>query len=171
MALQNLPYGFPIVAIQQAAVKDPKLYASLNAMALEINKMIQNIATIFNNNMAILGRIAGSFIAGPTSPASFSISVAAGHLYVLSTTTLTAVAAQTVGPITAPVTHDRIDRVVGDATTGVASVVAGTEAASPTPPAIPAGKFPIAQVRTSPGIDNVASNMFTDERALAVIGN
>ncbi len=60
--------------------------------------------------------------------------------------TLTEVAAQSTSILAAPSTDPRIDRIVIDRASGAVSVVTGSEAASPTPPAITAGKVPIAQV-------------------------
>lgn len=71
---------------------------------------------------------------------------------------------QTVGPITAPATNPRIDRIVYDSQTGVASVVAGTEAGSPVPPAIPEGKQPCAQVALVVGQTSITNANITDER-------
>src|SRR5215813_5005314 len=50
------------------------------------------------------------------------------------------------GVLAAPVSNDRIDRVVVDDTTGAVSVLTGTESATPTPPLIPPGKRPVAQI-------------------------
>lgn len=76
------------------------------------------------------------------------------------------VARQITGAITAPVTHPRIDRIVGDQITGLISVVGGTEATTPSPPAIPAGKFPIAQVLLQTSSTSITNAMIFDERAL-----
>lgn len=83
---------------------------------------------------------------------------------ILSGVTLTEVAAQNTGTITAPSTHPRIDRVVIDRVTGAASVVEGSEAASPTAPAIPAGKLPVAQVLLTVGMTAITNADLTDER-------
>ena len=95
-----------------------------------------------------------------------SIRVDAG--YIFSGTTLTEVAAQTVGGFTTPSAgQHRIDRVVVDAITGAATRVAGTAVTgspSATPPAIPAGKLPVCQVLMTDADLAVTDAMITDER-------
>ncbi len=84
--------------------------------------------------------------------------------------TLTEVAAQDTAVITAPSVNPRIDRVVIDRGTGAVSVVTGTEAASPTPPAVPAGKVPVAQVALTVGQSEIVNADITDERAFGLPG-
>lgn len=83
---------------------------------------------------------------------------------VMNGTTLTEKTSQTSAAITAPVTNPRIDRIVGDSSTGVISVVTGTPAGSPAAPAIPAGKFPIAQVLVTVAMTAITDDDITDER-------
>lgn len=67
--------------------------------------------------------------------------------------------------VTAPSVNPRIDRVVGDLLTGAISVVTGAENASPVPPAIPSGKFPIAQLgNLTVGMTQIGNSIITDER-------
>jgi hypothetical protein len=80
--------------------------------------------------------------------------------------TLTNVAAQSTGAITAPVGNPRIDRVVVDRITGAVSVITGTPAGSPAPPAITAGKLPVAQVLLQTSSTVITDSMITDERVL-----
>lgn len=68
----------------------------------------------------------------------------------------------------APTVNPRIDRIVIDMLTLVASRVAGTEAASPVAPAIPAGKLPCAQVSLTVGITQITNALITDERTAFV---
>lgn len=88
--------------------------------------------------------------------------------FVWDGTTLTEVAAQTVGGFTTPSAgQHRIDRVVVDAITGVASRIAGTPATgspSATPPSISAGKLPVCQVAFTDADTAVLNEMITDER-------
>lgn len=93
---------------------------------------------------------------------NMTVAIAAGAI--LDGTTLTEVAAQSTGTITAPVTHPRIDRVVIDAATGAASVVTGTEAASPVVPDLPSGKLPVARVALTVGITAITNAVISDER-------
>lgn len=76
----------------------------------------------------------------------------------------TAVAAQSTSAISAPSTNPRIDRIVIDEETGAVSIVAGTEAASPSAPAVPSGKIPVAQVALTVGMAGIFNTDITDER-------
>lgn len=170
--LPSVPYNFPVFTVAEDAVSDPKkLFRALNSLVLEINKMLQTQAATINYLMAAIERLGAGFFVEIDAPVSLHLIVNAGHLYVLSTTTLTEVAQQKVGPFTVPTSHPRIDRIVGNATSGAASIVVGTESATPTPPAITSGSFPIAQIYLVPGITVVQPNALKDERALAVGGN
>lgn len=107
----------------------------------------------------------GGLISGAALPAGLSLmAVIVDAGATLNGTTLTEVAVQVTSTITAPTTNPRIDRVVVDALTGTVSVVAGTEAASPVAPAIPAGKNPCAKVALSVGQTSIANANITDER-------
>ena len=85
---------------------------------------------------------------------------------ILDASTLTEVAAQSTGTITAPSGNPRIDRVVVDKTTGAVSVVTGSESGSPSAPAIPLGKFPVCQILldNSPATTSITNSLITDER-------
>lgn len=85
-------------------------------------------------------------------------------------TTLTEIAAQNTSTITAPSTNPRIDRIVLDQASGAASVITGTQAASPTPPAIPAGKIPIAQILLQTTSTAITNDIIVDERSLNALG-
>ena len=111
----------------------------------------------------VLARIAAAFAPHCQEMPNMTVVVGAG--YVLNGTTLTELAAQTTGTITAPTTNPRIDRVVIDDTTGIVSVATGTEAAAPTPPAIPTGKIPVAQVALATSTSAIDNGVLTDERA------
>ena len=66
-------------------------------------------------------------------------------------------------------TLDRIDLVVADLTTGAASVVEGTPHASPTVGAVPANKFPIAEVLITANLTAVLNANITDRRYMLSI--
>lgn len=91
-------------------------------------------------------RTAWSFAPHPAATPDMTVRLNPGAIWDGSTDTLTEKAAQTTSTFTAPVTNPRIDRIVVDETTGDYSIVAGSEAASPTAPAIPTGKFPVCQI-------------------------
>ncbi len=114
-------------------------------------------------------RTAWSFAPHPAHPtADMTLHLNAGAIW--SSGALTEKAAQTTVAFTAPTTNPRIDRVVVDEVTGVYSIVAGTEAASPATPAIPSNKFPVCQIyfeTTSTSISYAGSTTvaaITDER-------
>lgn len=90
--------------------------------------------------------------------------------FIWNAETLTEVSAQTVTGFTTPTAGtERIDRVVVDAVTGVASRVAGTPQSTGSPgasaPAIASGKIPICQVLMTSADTVVTNSMITDERA------
>jgi hypothetical protein len=130
-------------------------------------------ASVYKANIdagfAVADRLAWAFAPhqqdqGSPAP-DMTVRVDAGAL--LSGVTLIEVAAQSTGTIAAPSVDPRIDRVVIDAATGAVSVATGTEAASPSPPAIPTGKLPVARVALSVGQTEIVNSDITDERTPA----
>ncbi len=113
-------------------------------------------------NSAVAERIAAAFQCYAASIPDMTVKVAAGSLMVNDA--LTEKAIQTSGTITAPVTHPRIDRVVIDQISGVASIITGAEAASPSAPAITAGKIPVAQIALATSTTAITNALITDER-------
>lgn len=105
--------------------------------------------------------------AGSPNP-DMAVELDAGAIW--NAETLTEVAAQTVSGFTVPSAgQHRIDRVVIDASTGVASRIAGTAATgspSATPPAITTGKLPVCQVLITSADTYITNSMITDERAV-----
>lgn len=90
--------------------------------------------------------------------------------YVWNGATLVEVGVQTVTGFTIPSAgQHRVDRVVVDSATGVATRVAGTAATgSPTAsaPSVPTGKIPICQVYITSADTAVTNSMITDERVV-----
>jgi microcystin-dependent protein len=117
---------------------------------------------------AVAARLVDNFAPHAQATPNMSVALDAGHVF--NGTVLTEVPAQSTGAITPPVNNPRIDRVVVDRASGAVSVVTGTEAASPVPPAIPAGKAPVAQVLLQTTSTAVTNSMLTDERDLAALG-
>ena len=117
---------------------------------------------------AVATRLIDNFAPHAQATPNMTVALDAGHLF--NGTALSEVAAQSTGTITAPVSNPRIDRVVVDRVSGAVSVVTGTEAASPSPPAIPAGKAPVAQVLLQTSSTAIGNSMLTDERDLGVLG-
>ena len=114
-------------------------------------------------SIAVVARLGDWFAAHESDPQAMTVDLDAG--WILAGLTLTEKAVQTTATIIAPTTDPRIDRVVIDDTTGTVSVITGTEAASPTPPAITAGKLPVAQVALVVSQTQILNADITDERA------
>lgn len=117
---------------------------------------------------AVAARLVDNFAPHAQTTPNMTVALDAGHLF--NGSALTEVAAQSTGTITPPVSNPRIDRVVLDRTSGTVSVVTGTEAASPAPPAIPAGTAPVAQVLLQTTSTSISDFMLTDERDLCALG-
>lgn len=66
---------------------------------------------------------------------------------------------QTLGPISAPTTNQRIDLVVYDRDTLVASIVAGTEAATPVDPAVPNNAIVADRITLQTSSTTITQNM------------
>lgn len=112
------------------------------------------------------GRMAGIFFCHEQSSPNMTARVDPGYIH--KDNTITEVAAQNIPTLSAPSTNDRIDRVVIDGD-GNVSVIAGTEAASPTAPAIPVGKFPCAQIYLTPSHTEITNSDITDERVVGLL--
>lgn len=114
-------------------------------------------------NWAVAQRMVGPF--APHAQVVPNMAVAVDPGYLLSGTTLTEVNAQSTPVITPPASGFRIDRVVIDRTTGAVSVIAGTPN-SLTPPALTAGKLPVARVFLESTTTAITNDSIVDERAL-----
>jgi hypothetical protein len=115
------------------------------------------------DNAIVAGaRIAVAFLPQAQDTPNMTVKVLAGALMISGT--LTEIAAQNTGTITAPVGNPRIDRIVLNPATGAIQVVTGTAAASPVAPAIPADRQPICRFQLSPATTAIANSMIVDER-------
>jgi len=115
-----------------------------------------------DGDFSVLARAGQAF--APHAAATPSMTVQVDPGYVFDGFTATATALQTSGAITGPVSNPRIDLVTCNISTGAMSVVTGAEAASPVPPAIPLGTFPVAQVALAIGVSAITNSMVTDVR-------
>lgn len=115
--------------------------------------------------LAVLATHGADYACHAKDTPDMQVLVDAGQLF-LADSTLVSNAQQTSATIVAPVTNPRIDRIVINDQTGVVSVIAGTEAASPTAPAITAGTRPIAQILLQTSSTVIANSMITDERVV-----
>jgi hypothetical protein len=66
--------------------------------------------------------------------------------------------------ITPPVSNPRIDRITMDMLVGNLHIYSGSEAASPTPPDVPAGELPLCQILLQTSTTAITNDMITDER-------
>jgi hypothetical protein len=115
-------------------------------------------------NIKVMARLAASYNpCAEDTPSALKVVVQAGAMFVNGA--LAANASQIVTLAVAHATLPRIDRVVIDALTGVASKIDGVANASPVAPAITAGKLPIAQVLVTATMTIVGNSAITDERA------
>lgn len=112
---------------------------------------------------AVFARSGAVFAPHEQSTPNMTVRLDAG--YIFAGGVLTEVAAQNSATITAPSTNPRIDRIVVDLLTGAVSVVTGVQGASPSAPAIPAGKAPVARVLLQTSSTAITNSMLTDERA------
>lgn len=117
---------------------------------------------------AVAARLIDNFAPHAQATPNMTVALDAGHLF--NGAALAEIAAQSTGTIAAPVSNPRIDRIVIDRISGAVSVVTGAEAASPSPPAIPAGKAPVAQVLLQTSSAAIGNSMLTDERDLGALG-
>ncbi len=100
------------------------------------------------------------------STPNMTVALTAGRIQ--NGTALVNVAAQSTPTIVAPSGNPRIDRVVVNNSTGVASVITGTENASPVAPVLTSGSIAICQVLldNSPATTAITNSLVTDERAV-----
>ena len=115
--------------------------------------------------IAVLAMVGGDYACHAKDTPDMQVLVDAGQLF-LADSTLVSNAQQTSATIVAPVTNPRIDRIVINDQTGVGSIIAGTEAASPVAPAITIGTRPIAQILLQTSSTVITNSMITDERVV-----
>ena len=113
-------------------------------------------------DISVMYRLAGPFAPHAQATANMTVAVDAGAVF--GGGALTPVAAQSTGTFTAPVSNPRIDRIVINPASGAILTVTGTENASPSPPAIPSGYYPVAQVLLQTTSTAITNLMITDER-------
>jgi hypothetical protein len=126
-------------------------------------------ATAYKNNLdaaaAVFKRLSAAFAPHEQATPNMTVRLDAGAIF--DGLTLTEVAAQNTGTITAPTTNPRKDIVHVDRITGAVGVATGAEAASPTDPAIPAGKLPVARINLTTSTTTIANSILDDLRAPA----
>lgn len=124
-------------------------------------------AEVKNNLESSVGALAGVgnvFNAHAQTTPDMTVRVDAGRIFAKGTASFTEVAAQSTGTITAPVSNPRKDIVYIDALTGTVGVATGAEAASPSDPAVPAGKIAIARVTLATSTTSITNQIIEDLR-------
>lgn len=126
--------------------------------------------TAIDDAVRVIARMGASFAPHEQAVPAMTVRIDAGIIYSSSTKTVAEVAAQNSAVITAPSSNPRIDRVVVDRTAGTVSVITGSEAASPSAPAIAGDVVPIAQIALTVGMTEIANTDITDERNVFALG-
>jgi len=120
--------------------------------------------TNLDAGIAVHQILAGAFAPHQQTTADMTVAVDAGVIFNVDTDTRIAVAAQNTATLTAPATNPRNDIIYIDETTGAVAVATGTEAASPSDPAIPASKIPIAKIALTVGMTEITNADLIDYR-------
>ena len=118
--------------------------------------------TNIDGAFSVLKRTGAGFAAHEQATPDMTVRVDAGAIH--SGVTLTEVAAQSTAAITAPSTNPRNDIVYVDATIGTVGVATGTEAATPSDPAIPSSKIPVCRVELQTSTTSITNSILTDIR-------
>lgn len=118
--------------------------------------------TNLDNNLAVGKRLTDAFAPHAKASPDMNVLIDAGPIF--ADGVFTEKSQQTVGPFSAPVSNPRIDRIVIDAVTGDAEIVAGTEAGSPTAPNVPDEKIPVCQIALTVGMVAITNLIISDER-------
>lgn len=126
---------------------------------------VLSAAGISNGYVIIASGVSNNATVSSISGLSVTLSTAA-----TTNATVPATFCQVTGVFTAPGGNPRIDRIVADRFTGIISVVTGTPAATPVPPAITSGKVPIVQVLLQTSSSSITNSMLTDERSIEAFG-
>lgn len=117
----------------------------------------------------VLARMAGPFAPHEQATPDMSVRIDAGHIPAQAARP-TEVTAQSTATLVAPASNPRYDIVYVDAATGTVGVAAGSESATPSDPAVPAGKVAIARVRLMVGMTEIGNADLDDLRSLSVLG-
>ena len=130
------------------------------------NQLGSTYPTNIDSCVNVLAQIGQDFAPHAAATPNLTVLIDAGKI-IKADGTLVSQAQQT-ATFVAPAANPRIDRIVIDMLTGAYSIIAGTEAASPTAPAITAGKLPCAQVSLTVAQTQITNANITDERTALV---
>ena len=141
------------------------------ATFLQTNNTTQDSNTYKNaidGDISVLSTLGDMFAPHQAVTPAMSVVADAGALVVGGA--VVAQNAQT-GTVTANSSgNPRIDLAVINIFTAALSVIAGTPAGSPSPPACPSNSLPIAQIAVANGASSIVNANITDVRALSAIG-
>ncbi len=122
-----------------------------------------------DSSMAVLARAAQSFAPHQQSTPDMTVRLDAGVIPGLAILP-TEVSAQNTGTITAPSTNPRKDIIYVDQSSGTVGVAIGTEDASPSDPAVPAGKIAVARINLVVSQSSIVNNDLDDLRNFNYLG-
>ncbi|KMP11526.1 hypothetical protein UR09_03030 [Candidatus Nitromaritima sp. SCGC AAA799-A02] len=125
--------------------------------------------TSLDDAAAVFKRIAQAFAPHAQSTPDMTIKIDAGFIPKVALIP-SEVAAQNTGTITAPSTNPRKDIVYIDQSSGAVGVATGAEAASPSDPAVPAGKIAVARINLGVSQSSIINADITDLRNLGLVG-
>jgi hypothetical protein len=125
----------------------------------------QSYASEIDNGMEVFERGCGNlFHVSPQASPNMTMLIGAGVIYNYPGEEPIVVASQSSPTLAAPSGNPRIDVIALSKADGTVSIIAGTEAASPSAPAILTGLFPVAEVYLSPGHSSIVSGDITNYR-------
>jgi hypothetical protein len=114
-------------------------------------------------------RLAGPFACHAQSTPDLTARVDAGVVPAVGAAH-TEVAGQDTASLTAPSANPRYDIVYVDQATGTVGVATGSESATPSDPAVPAGKVAVARIAWTVDMTEITDADITDLRALGLLG-
>lgn len=122
-----------------------------------------NYKSAIDNAIAVLAETGRQFAPREMATVGMGIAIEAGLLM-----DGTVIMGTNVTGIGAPTTNPRIDRIYLDLNDRTYHRVVGTESATPAPPALPFGVFPICQYILEPDDTAILDAMITDERTFVM---
>ena len=125
--------------------------------------------TNLDNCISVSERFVNMFAPREQDTPNMSVYLGTGALFIDGA--IVDMGAQSSATISAPSTNPRIDRVVIGSTVGTISIIGGVEAGSPSPPAIPDNKLPIAQISLATSTTSITNDLITDERLSGLFGD
>ena len=126
--------------------------------------------TSIDDAVAVHHQIAGPFAPHEKSVPDLQVLIDAAAFSVLATRVQVTINQQTTATFTAPTTNPRNDIISADVLTGVISITAGVEDASPVDPVFTADEIPIARVRLVVSMTEITNADIDDIRLIGPLG-